>query len=143
MRPKSRRRRVRCCSSNRTTFRIVVRQSSDVVAIDDREIAEAVRFIRRNACAGIAVRDVLRAVPVSRTALERRMRQVLGRSPKAEITRIQLDRIRSLLIETDLPLAGIAERAGFRYPQYMCSLFRQTFGLTPGEFRNRNRGLRR
>lgn len=118
---------------------IVTRQSSDIVAIDDREIAAAVRFIRNNACTGIGVRDVLRAVPVSRTALERRMRQTLGRSPKAETTRVQLERVRSLLTGTDLTHAAIAERAGFRYPQHMCSLFRQTFGLTPGEFRNRDR----
>jgi LacI family transcriptional regulator len=120
-------------------LQIVTRQSSDIVAIEDPDVAAAVRFIQQHACDGIGVKDILKAVPVSRSSLERRMWSVLGRSPKAEIARLQIDRVKKLLTETDLSLSIVAQRSGFTYPQYMCSLFQKKFGMTPGEYRRRSR----
>jgi LacI family transcriptional regulator len=114
---------------------VVTRQSSDIVAIDDKPIAEAVRFIREHADASITVEDVLDAVPMSRSSLERRMRQAIGRSPKAEITRVRLNRVKQLLTDTDLPLAVIAARTGFEHPQYMSMMFKDNLGVTPGDYR--------
>ena len=114
---------------------VVTRGSSDVVAIDDPEIAQAVRFIRETACDGIAVTDILKEIAVSRSALERRMRAVLGRSPNAEITRVRVERAKELLISTDQPLTTIARRTGFQTPQYLVQVFRRQVGVTPGQFR--------
>ena len=119
---------------------IVVRQSSDVVAIDDPLLAAAVQFIRDNAARGIGVNDILKAVPISRSTLERRLRAVLNHSPNAEINRVRLIRTKQLLCETDLTLDQVAQRSGFRHPQYMCDLFKRTFHQTPGEWRNSQRG---
>ncbi|MEN6448931.1 MAG: helix-turn-helix domain-containing protein, partial [Thermoguttaceae bacterium] len=119
---------------------IVTRQSSDVVALENQDLAAAVRFIREHACDGITVDDVLRAVLVSRSSLERQMRNVLGRTPAAEIARVQFNRVRELLSETELSLAAIAGKVGFNYPQYMAEAFKRRFGQTPGEFRAATRG---
>lgn len=118
---------------------IVTRQSSDVVAIDDETLAAAVRFIRENACNGVTVDDVVEHVAVSRSTLERGLRCVLGRSPNAEICRVRLNRVRQLLIETDLPLATVAARCGFRHLSYLCESFREAFGLSPGAYRSASR----
>jgi LacI family transcriptional regulator len=114
---------------------VATRLSSDVLAIDDVATADAVRFIRQNACRGITVADVLRAVPVSRTLLERRFRHYLGRSPQAEIRAVQLRRVRQLLAETDYKLSQVAEMSGFAYPEYLSSVFRHATGQTPGAYR--------
>ena len=114
---------------------VVTRLSSDVVALADRDLADAVRFIREHACQGIAVEDVFSSVAVSRSWLERQMRDVLGRSPKAEIRRVQFNRVKELLCETGLSLAAIAVKSGFKHPQYMAEAFKREFGCTPGEFR--------
>jgi LacI family transcriptional regulator len=114
---------------------IVTRQSSDVVAVEDEAVAAALRFIRENACAGIHVDDVLDAVPLSRSKLERDFRELLGRSPNAEIRRVQLGRVRQLLVETDLTLAAIAARSGFSRAEYLCAVFKEAFGATPNQYR--------
>lgn len=114
---------------------IVTRQSSDVVAIEDKDVADAARFIREHAAKGITVDDVLRAVPVSRSALDRRMRDALGRTLKAEILRVQLVRVKQLLAETELPLMVIADKTGFRHHQYLAEVFKQRCGQTPGQYR--------
>ena len=115
------------------------RQSTDVLAIEDRELAVALRYIREHAGQGLTVEEVLAAVPMSRSMLERRMKRALGRTPKAEIIRIQLNRVKELLIVTNLPLATIAAKVGYEYPHYLSDLFRKKFGQTPREFRRANK----
>ncbi|MFM8413914.1 MAG: substrate-binding domain-containing protein, partial [Planctomycetota bacterium] len=119
---------------------LVVRQSSDIVAIDDPQVAAAMRYIREHACHGINVADVIRHAGLSRTLLERRMRQTIGRTPGEEITRLRFARVRQLLAETDLPLAAIAVRCGFEHPQYMAEAFKKHFGMTPGSYRASRKG---
>ena len=57
---------------------VVVRQSTDLVAIEDADVAQAVRIIRESACTGIDVMRVADKVGLSRRSLERRFRQFLG-----------------------------------------------------------------
>jgi LacI family transcriptional regulator len=114
---------------------VMARQSTDVLAIDDRHIAAALRHIREQACEGLDVESILRIVPLSRSVLERRFSQILGISPKTEILRVRLDRVCRLLAESDLSLAEVAHKAGFEHPEYMSRLFKKKMGITPGEFR--------
>ncbi len=120
-------------------FGIVTRESSDVFVTEDQDIATAIRFIREQACNAISIKDVLEVILISRSALERRMRKVLGRSPQAEITRVRLNRVKQLLEETDLPQHTIAEQAGFTHPQYMAEVFKREIGITPGTYRQQHR----
>lgn len=114
---------------------IVVRQSSDIVAVEDPRIAEALRFIRQHATEQIDVTRVARETALSRSVLERRMKALIGRSPGEEINRIRFAAVEKLLTQTDLTLDAIAARCGFTHPQYMAEAFRKRAGMTPGEFR--------
>jgi len=118
---------------------IATRQSTDVLAIDDRNVARAVHFIRQHACDGIKVKDVLKAVPHSRTLLESRFKKLIGRTPHEEILRVRLDRVKQLLTGTDLSLEQIAERAGFPHVEYLSVAFRREVGMPPSQFRAKNR----
>jgi len=115
---------------------LIVRQSSDIMAIDDLEVVAAARYIREHACHGIQVADVVKHVGLSRTLLERRMRRAVGRTPGEEIIRVRFNRVKRMLIETDLTLAAIADRCGFEHPQYMSEAFKKLFGVTPGTYRS-------
>lgn len=114
---------------------ITARQSTDVLAIDDDLVAAAVRCIRDNACRGIKVADVVRMLATSRRLLESRFVKRLGHTPHEEIARVQFRRVELLLRETDLPLASIAERAGFRHPEYMTVAFTRRHGMPPSRWR--------
>jgi LacI family transcriptional regulator len=119
---------------------IHTRQSTDVLAIEDREIASAVRLIRQRACEGITVGDLLQAIPLSRRVLERRFIRCVGRSPHAEILRVKLDRARQLLAETDLSVAAVARLSGFEHPEYLSVAFKREVGLNPHAFRKQHTG---
>ncbi|HEV2968590.1 MAG TPA: DNA-binding transcriptional regulator [Pirellulales bacterium] len=118
---------------------IVTRQSSDVRAIPDAEVSAAVRFIRDHACDGINVEDVLLTVPISRRILENRFKKILGHTPHEEILLVQLRRVTQLLEETDLPLATIADRAGFKYVEYLSVVFKRRFHRSPARYRAEHR----
>lgn len=118
---------------------VAARQSTDVVAVADASVAAAVRYIREHADQGIDVSDVLRAVPMSRTLLERRFKQLLGHTPHAHIQRVRLERVKALLATTELAVGAIAERLGFEHAEYLSVAFRRATGLTPGAYRRRHR----
>jgi LacI family transcriptional regulator len=106
-----------------------------VLAIEDRDLAAAMRYIREHACEGITVEDVLAHVPLSRSVFERRFDRLFGRTPKAEILRARLDRLKQLLAETEMPLKQIAVKVGFEHAEYMNVFFKERTGLTPGQYR--------
>jgi LacI family transcriptional regulator len=118
---------------------VSARQSSDILAMDDADVARAVHYIRRHAFEGITVEDVLREVPLSRRALEHRFRRRLGRTPKEEIQRLRFEQAKSLLASTDLPVARISDRLGFHQPAYLSVAFLREAGLTPSEYRRNHR----
>jgi len=114
---------------------VATRRSTEVLAIEDRQIAAAARFIREHACENIDVNDVLRAVPLSRSTLERRFTKIMRHSPKHEILRVRLNRAKQLLAETNFPLTAIAEKIGFSHTEYLGRIFKKKTGQTPVEYR--------
>jgi LacI family transcriptional regulator len=115
---------------------VEMRQSTDVVAIPDADVASAVRFIRERACDGISIGDVLARVQLSRSTLHRRFQLHIGHSAKQEILRVRLQRARHLLRNTDCSLAEIAELTGFGYPANLSQAFLKDRGQTPGQYRS-------
>jgi LacI family transcriptional regulator len=118
---------------------IAARRSTDLLWVDDEEVASAIRYIREHACEGIAVRDVLNQTSNSPSALEKRVKKTLGRTIKAEIGRIRLARAKLLLTETNWPVAKIAERCGFSEPKYFSAVFHKTIGMKAMDYRRRFR----
>jgi LacI family transcriptional regulator len=116
-------------------LRVIVRQSTNVTATSDWAVASATRYMREQALHGCKVSDVLRRVNLSRSALEKRFRRYLNRSPKEEIRRIQIERIQQLLGETEFTLEHVAELTGFEHPEYMSVFFKRETGYTPGQYR--------
>ena len=115
--------------------RLVARQSTDVMAVADEDVAEAIRYIRQHACDPIQVRDVLEVARMSRSTLEARFRESIGRSIHAEIRRVQIDAARRLLITTNMPIKEVVQRVGVSSVQYFTAMIRHATGQTPGEIR--------
>jgi LacI family transcriptional regulator len=114
---------------------VTARRSTDTLAVEDADVAAAVRFIREQACGGITVHDVVSRVPLSRRVLETRFRRLIGRTPHEEIVRVRLDRARQLLHQPGWTIDAIARRTGFRHGEYLSAVFKRELGMTPGEYR--------
>jgi LacI family transcriptional regulator len=114
---------------------VVKRQSTDIVFCEDPEIAQALQFIRANACNQITVDDVQRQVHISRSLLNRRFKKVIGHPPKEEIIRVQMETGKRLLMNTSSTIQSVSQQCGFNEAWYFIAVFRKHTGLTPGAFR--------
>lgn len=114
---------------------IITRQSSDILAIADEDVAQAVRFIREHCRQTIQVSDVVNHVPLSRRVLEQRFRKVLGRSILDEIKRIRIEQICQMLMETNLPVAEIAANLGYLSVDHIARYFREKMDMSPLAYR--------
>jgi LacI family transcriptional regulator len=119
--------------------RVITRQSTDTVAVDDDMLANAVRFIKKNSSRHIQVADILRDVPVSRRALEKGFRKRLGRSPAQEIRRVRVEHAVQLLCDTSWSMPRIASACGFERPELLTRAFRRELKTTPSAFRKEHR----
>ncbi|MGA2032539.1 MAG: DNA-binding transcriptional regulator [Thermoguttaceae bacterium] len=114
---------------------VVARRSTDVLAISNADVVEAIRFVREQACEGLTIAAIIERLCISRRTLERWFTQYVGHSPPEEINRVRLARVRELLCETNLPLEEIARSAGFSHVESMYRLFKDATGQTPGQYR--------
>ena len=114
---------------------VVRRQSTDVLAVTDPNLADAIRFIREHACDPCTVDDVLGKVPVGRRWLERAFVAHLGRTPKEEITRVRIETARRLLAHSDLSIAEVVARCGYQELKSFYTAFGNLTGTTPAAYR--------
>lgn len=117
---------------------VVHRQSTDVLAVADPNLADAIRFIREHACEPCTVDDVLRQVPVGRRWLERAFDAHLGRTPKEEITRVRIETARRLLSHSDLSIPQVAARCGYQELKSFYTAFGNVTGTTPAAHRRQS-----
>ena len=122
---------------------VVARPSTDIFAIDDADLVNALAFIRDNACDGISADDVAQSVHLSRSTLDRRFSQFTNTTVKAEINRVRVERVKQLLVDTDYPLSKIANMTGFAHAEYMSTMFKVHLEDTPGEYRKTHATIRR
>jgi LacI family transcriptional regulator len=109
------------------------------LAIEDRHVAAAVRFIRDHCREAITVGDVVSESGISRRSLEIRFQQLLGRSIRQQIQQARLAWSKKLLVETNLSAEKIAQASGFSSLSYMSSVFRRELGTTLTDFRRQAR----
>ncbi len=119
--------------------RVVARASTDTLAVPDPHLRRAIQYIRSHVDEQIDVRAVAAAAGVSLRILQLRFKRVLDRTPVEEVHRAKIERVKELLISTDLTLAEIAEKTSFSAEYYMGVLFKRYAHLTPGQYRKQHR----
>jgi LacI family transcriptional regulator len=114
---------------------VIVRQSSDIMAVPDGSVAAALRYIHDHIEQPLYVDEIARAAGTSRRLLERKFRRELDSTINKEIVKVRLQRVRHLLTNTDKPIPEVAAATGFIYVQQLNQLFKRVTGYTPTAFR--------
>jgi LacI family transcriptional regulator len=114
---------------------VIVRPSTDVLAISDGDVSQALRLIRQSAGRRLSIADLARELAISRRQLERRFRKAMGRSLHDEIRRCRVERARELLGRTELTIRQVADACGFSASSYLTVVFQRELGVTPGAYR--------
>lgn len=114
---------------------VVTRRSTDIVAVEDEDVASALQYIHREQGRNISVESVVQEVAVSRRNLEKRFRDTIGRTILEEIQITRLERAKRLLLETTYPVSKVAELSGFGTTGYFIQFFQNRVGKTPRKYR--------
>ena len=84
-------------------------------------------YIRNHACKGIKVEQVLDAVGISRSNLEKRFKEEVGETIHTVIHSEKLEKARSLLVSTTLSINEISQMCGYPSLQYFYSVFKKEY----------------
>lgn len=123
--------------------KIIRRESTDILAIADPLVAQALRYISERAFEPMVVDDVLDELCISRRSLEVRFRNVLGRTPREEIIRLRILRAQELIRGRKMPLHRIAELCGYTSYHYLARVFKKHTGMTIGQYRDAGPAMER
>jgi LacI family transcriptional regulator len=116
---------------------VVTRQSTDIMAIEDKEVAMAMRYIRQHAKEKFQVENVVEAVSISRRELYNRFQRIFNRSVHEEIIRVRVAEIANMLVETNLTISQIAVVLGETSDKHIARIFRSYMGMSPIEYRKK------
>ncbi len=117
---------------------LAARRSTEMVAFEDPQIRQAMRYIAQHACDPMKIDEMMETMEVSRRTLEKRFRETVGRSILDEIRRVRFGRATHLLTQTSLSVSEISGRCGFNNHARFTSEFTRQFDMPPTEFRARN-----
>jgi len=115
---------------------LVVRHSSDILALEHPEVAKALGFIWKHFPQRIGVEDVVAATAMSRCGLYQHFEAMVGRTIREEIERKRLELARQLLTTTTDKVAHIARCCGFSSGEQFCRAFARKTGITPSVYRS-------
>jgi len=118
---------------------VLVRQSTNIVAVHHRQVAKAVHFIHEHFRKPLSIEEISTAADLSRRGLTVAFRRELGESVARYIARYRANEAGRLLCETGLKTVEVAERAGYTSIEHLSRAFKRTTGTTPAAYRQQHR----
>jgi len=116
---------------------IAQRQSTDTLAIEDKEVARAIHYIRNNPRKLLRVDDVAEASMMSKRTLQKKIRKAIGHSVYDEIKNVQTEYIAQLLRDTNMSITQIALTIGYPGPEHISRLMQKINGISASEYRKK------
>lgn len=97
-------------------------------------ILRVVRYVENNLFHNISLSDLAREANFSKFHFSRQFKMHIGMSPKQFVTKMRIERAKSLLMNTDNSISSIATTVGFNDPGNFVRHFKKITGLTPSSF---------
>jgi AraC-like DNA-binding protein len=103
----------------------------------DPVLQRVLQFVEENISNSEAgVGDMASAAAVSRSGLQRKLKQAMGITPQDLLREARIKRACQLLRETNKTVAEVAYSCGFTDPKYFSRSFKQSTGQSPTEYKN-------
>lgn len=106
-----------------------------LAGLGDSRLAPALTALHSDPGSAWSVESLAELCALSRSAFAERFQRVMQSTPAAYLSEVRMQEARSLLRESDLPVAMIAERLGYATEAAFRRAFRRIVGKTPGDER--------
>ena len=84
------------------------------------------------------VSELASEIGFSKSQLLRKIKAVTGKTASEFIREIRLQEAAKLILKKNYTASEISYRVGFNSPSYFCKCFHDHFGVTPGEYKDKN-----
>ena len=107
----------------------------------DRKFMErVVQLMEKNMDNGnLVVDDLVSGVAVSRSVFFKKIKSLTGLAPVEFIREMRIRRAAQLIVQGDYTMTQIAYMVGISDSRYFSKCFKQLMGMTPTEYKERNR----
>ncbi|WP_264465894.1 AraC family transcriptional regulator [Pacificispira spongiicola] len=118
----------------------VLEGSGFLAALSDASLRRGIAAIHERPAEDWTLTTLAAEAGMSRARFADRFATAVGMAPIAYLRQWRLLRARELLQSTDLDMAEIAERCGYRSVPSFSAVFKRTVGIGPGTFRRQRGG---
>jgi LacI family transcriptional regulator len=116
---------------------LIVRKSSDLMAVKHLGIARSLRFLREHFHEPIGVGDLAAASAMSLRGFHQAFLENIGRAPGNELHRVRIERAKQLLTSSTEKTEAIGAMCGYQNINSFWVAFRKATGLTPKQYRQK------
>lgn len=101
----------------------------------NRHVRKAIHYMHDHYMRGTTAEDIATHVGIHPGHLHRLFRAETGMRVSEYIIQLRLEKAKTLLKRTEIPIATIAHFTGVSTQQYLCRLFKTHIGMTPQAYR--------
>jgi AraC family transcriptional regulator len=105
--------------------------------LSGRSLRRVMAFIEENYEGDLSLAELAQVGGMSTFHFAREFKRATGTTPHQYLIKFRVERAKSLLAESRLPLVEVSSRAGFSHQSHFTRLFRRLTGTTPRAFRHR------
>lgn len=116
---------------------LIVRKSSDLIAVNHPGIARSLRFMLEHCHEPIRVSDLAKAASMSVRNFHQAFVDNLGRSPGNELHRVRIERAKTLLANSNEKMDAVGEMCGYESGNSFWVAFKRSTGVSPKEYQKR------
>ena len=117
-------------------FRLIVRKSSDLFAVNHPGVAKSLRFMWDHCREPIGVNDLANAAAMSLRNFHNAFVDSIGRPPGSELHRIRIECAKRLLSISNEKMEVIAEMSGYESVNSFGVAFKRATGMSPKSYQN-------
>ena len=102
-------------------------------------IGDSLKYIKTHFQHTVSVEQLAKDAGMSRRSFFQQFKNVTGCSPIQYLIRLRISRSADLLRQSGLRINEIAYQCGFPDSNYFCKVFHRHTGMSPRQFRQKNR----
>lgn len=114
---------------------LLTKQNGDEPTAMEETVRTLIRYMQSHFAEQITMDDLAKLSNISKYYLSREFKRLAGYAPIEYLLMVRIENAATLLRNTDLPLAVVAEQSGIGSEQYLSRLFREHYGIPPGKYR--------
>ncbi len=104
-------------------------------------VLQCIRLVSEQYASDISLQEMAEQLNVSNVYLSALFRRETGKKYSTYVNEYRLEKARELIDEDVYPMSMVFEKVGFANQQYFSNCFKKVYGVTPGEYKRREKRL--